>query len=124
VKVMGGPSFSPPISHLRVPWLHLCVDRRAAALTAPPILCVMMALVFRAAVALCGRTVGYSVAFGIYWLVWGLVAPMLLLGRPAVRGLYRDVHPRLGARPLFACSLLVLPILGGFVAASSRTRGS
>jgi uncharacterized protein len=117
MKAMGRHSPSSPISGLRVLWMRRRADIHAAALAAPLVLFLSMAAVFRVAVALCGRTAGYSVAFGVYWILWGLLVPVMLLGWPAVRGLYRDVRPRLGTHPWLGCALLATPILGGFLVA-------
>lgn len=88
--------------------------RRVGACIAPIALVFGMLWVFGWARAWLGLVPGYSLAFAIYWIVWGGLFPLATIGGDGMRASCRTT-PR-PATPVLAwyLAILALPAVGGF----------
>jgi len=85
--------------------------KRRALLAAPLVLLATTYLAFQGFVALWGPKAGYFAGFVFYWIVWGLLFPLWILGSQGLPTLFRDVQPRLGKPIWLGPVLLALPPL-------------
>lgn len=83
---------------------------QAIALLVPPVLTGTMYLAFTGLVTAFGFERGYLVAFGVYWVAWCLLVPVVLLGPQRLLALFRDGSPRLGSRRRLTAGLLLWPL--------------
>jgi uncharacterized protein len=67
---------------------------------------------YQAFVSLWGPRLGYLAGFVFYWVIWGLLLPLWILGWQGIRDLFRDTRPRLGRPAWLGAVLLFLPIAG------------
>lgn len=86
--------------------------RQQVALLIPVAVPVSMIGVFGTANAIFGSVPGYLIGFLVYWGVWCLAVPLLLLGPSRIRDLWRDRRPRLGRPAWLGLLLLLLPPVG------------
>ena len=87
-------------------------ERRALALVIPVAVPLTMAGVFYASNRWLGPMPGYLVGFLVYWGVWCLAVPLLLLGPGRIRELFADRRPRLGRPWWLGLLALLVPPLG------------
>jgi membrane protease YdiL (CAAX protease family) len=82
----------------------------------PPVLIATTYVVFQRSARRFGAGRGYLLGFLFYWIVWGLIVPLLLIGPQRLIDLFRDVPNRLGDPAWLGLICLVLPIMGGYAA--------
>jgi len=80
-------------------------------LVIPLVLLATTYLAFREFIAFFGFKAGYFAGFVFYWMVWGLLLPLWVLGSRGLGSLFRDVYPRLGKPAWLGAALLTLPPL-------------
>lgn len=108
------PGFSPAALGSRDA-LHRASARRWLLLLAPIGLVASMYAVFHAMAAWLGPRPGFTAAYIVYWLVWGLAVPLWFLGRDGVTGLFSPARP-MGAWPrTLVALLLAAPVVFGFL---------
>ncbi len=81
----------------------------------PPVLIATTYAVFQRSARRWGQGRGYLLGFLFYWIVWCLIAPLLLVGPQQLIDLFRDVPNRLGDPAWLGFICLVLPVIGGYV---------
>jgi membrane protease YdiL (CAAX protease family) len=86
--------------------------RHQIAILIPAAVPVTMIGVFAASNSVFGPLPGYLIGFLVYWGVWCLVVPVMLLGPTRVRQLWADRRPRLGRPGWLGLLLLLFPPLG------------
>lgn len=97
---------------------HKAASARYASLTflvAPIILILATLAVFRTLMPLAGERTTYFAGFAFYWLVGGIILPVILIGRDGVTALFaRPTVPK-GLRFTIAFVLLAVPVVAGFL---------
>ena len=84
--------------------------QQIVALLMPIILVAVMVPIFRALARKLGPTRGWYAGLVVYWLLWGLLFPLLLLGKQAVLDLFRRPTIDLPAGLLAAVPVLFAAI--------------
>lgn len=77
-------------------------------LAVPPALLFCMTAVFSQLENLLGRERGYLLGFGIYWLVWCLAVPLLLLGGKGFVSMFEQSTPLFSRSSILASIVFVL----------------
>src|SRR4051794_3978262 len=67
--------------------------RQWTMIAVPPVLLVTMYVAFQWLTVHYGFTLGYLLAFSLYWGVWCIAVPVALLGTRGVLGLFRSPYP-------------------------------
>src|SRR5919199_5414809 len=78
------------------PRTELAADRRLALLLAPLLVLASEYPLYQVLTAALGPRLGYFLAFASYWLGWGLLFPLWVVGWQGVRGVFGPARPRLG----------------------------
>jgi len=86
--------------------------RQQALLATPWAVLATTYVAFQGFASLWGPKAGYLAAFVFYWVVWGGLLPLWVLGWRGLRGLFEDARPRLGKPAWVGAVLLLLPIAG------------
>jgi len=90
----------------------LAAQKRIIAVIAPPILLASMYPVFQLLSGLIGNDrVAWYLGLAVYWLVWGLIFPIIMLGIQNVREL---IKPQRITKKLLM--LLAIPLIGAIAA--------
>ena len=84
--------------------------RQIVTLLMPIVLVAIMVPVFRALARKLGPTGGWYAGLAVYWLLWGLLFPVLLLGKQAMLDLFRPPTAGLPAVLLAAVPVLFAAI--------------
>ena len=103
---------TPPASHSR---MLADIRSRPLHLLSPIVLVLIVIATFRAAIAMFGEHTGQLAGFGVYWLLGGLVFPLLILGGSGYAELFAPRHVQ-WTKPLrVAAALLAVPAAFGFL---------
>jgi uncharacterized protein len=95
---------------------HLTIAKQRTLLAAPLVLIASMYVVLRINVAWLGQSTGYVAAFALYWLGWGIVFPVWLIGFDGVVDLFSlGRGNRWGLPSAIAIPLLAAPAVTGFL---------
>jgi membrane protease YdiL (CAAX protease family) len=81
---------------------------------APVLLLLTTYFAFRQLVSRFGPRRGYLAGFLFYWIAWGFLLPLWLLGPQGVARLYRLGFPILGNPAWLGALLLIFPLLLGY----------
>ena len=82
------------------------------AIILPLILILFMWTAFVNLTQLFGLTNGYFISFAIYWILWCLIIPVIILrGFGPLVNLFKSVDPRFGNKPDITLFLLTWPIV-------------
>ena len=85
--------------------------KQKAMLAAPPVLVVAMYIAFQQLTAHLGFPLGYLVAFSLYWVVWCLALPIVVLGPRRVVALFQPGDSRFAQLGIRIQSILWWPIV-------------
>ncbi|MGD2253775.1 MAG: CPBP family intramembrane metalloprotease [Anaerolineales bacterium] len=85
--------------------------RKIIAIISPLILMGMMYPIFGWLTGALGKTIGWYLGLVVYWLLWGAVFPLLIIGKESIRNLIRPRKPDAKAIGLV---LLMLLLAGTF----------
>jgi membrane protease YdiL (CAAX protease family) len=85
--------------------------RQKIAIVAPPLLVAVMYPIFHSLAAVMNDRVAWYLGLAIYWLIWGAVFPLLIIGKDAIKELIRPQKP--DKKILL---LIAIPLLGAMVA--------
>jgi hypothetical protein len=92
--------------------------RQKIAIVAPIILVVFMYPVFQLAAITFGDRTGWYLGLLVYWVVWGAVFPLWILGKQVIRTLIQPQRP--DKRVIL---LVILPLLMAFAGKSAMGTG-
>jgi membrane protease YdiL (CAAX protease family) len=101
-------------SSVDAPIRHYHSDIRRSLLLAPVVLIATMYVVFQVAARLGGVQVAHYAGFAIYWLVWGVGAPLFVVGRHGVADVLLSRDPERHRLPWRAAILLAGPPIVAF----------
>lgn len=93
----------------------IAVRPRHLFLLAPLVLMATTLAVFRLLIPLAGETAAYFAGFAFYWLLGGIILPVLLIGRDGVTSLFARRAPALNPGFLAALVLLAASVVFGFL---------
>ena len=74
-------------------------NRQKFAIIAPLLLIVVMYPIFQLLSGAFGETIGWYLGLVIYWLIWGTVFPLAIIGKESIRTIIRWISDIDDARP-------------------------
>jgi membrane protease YdiL (CAAX protease family) len=80
--------------------------RKIIAIISPPILIGMMYPIFQWLSGAFGKTIGWYLGLVVYWILWGAVFPLLIIGKESIMSLIRPQKPAI--KPIVLVLLMLL----------------
>jgi hypothetical protein len=87
--------------------------KQIIAFIAPVLLLAMMFPIFRVLAGVMNDRIAWYIGLIIYWLIWGLAFPLIIVGRENILALIRPQKPSMKAI-IFVAIPLVFTLIGRF----------